>query len=121
MLYRENSELKLQSKRDLPRRAKVARGSARIRDHAESSRTQNATRVSEIGMVQDIEHIRAKLQARRFGNFGVFDYGEVRVIEVRPGHGIAGEITKLRYGRTCARKDKHRRIDEPRAGLAGDY
>jgi hypothetical protein len=82
-----NSENQLQSKLNLPRRAKVPGREPRARDFAESCarRTEGESRIPEVRMIKDVEHFSTELQIQLLRQFRVLDDRKVRVDKTRPG------------------------------------
>src|ERR1043166_1698641 len=90
---------KLQSKLQLPRRARIAGGKARIGDSAESRATHHSAGLPEVRMVENVESLRSQLQVSFFVKFDVLEHRDVHVIETRSNNHVATQIAEARDSR----------------------
>ncbi len=90
-----NLELQLESELQLPRRSRVGCGESRGENVRETWRNREASSwkrrqsddsgaisgyragLTEIGVIEEIKHIRAELEVDSLGDFGVFDQGKI--------------------------------------------
>ena len=64
---------KLQSELHLPRRARIAGRESRVADPPEVLAANHSSGLAEAGMIKDIEHFRAHLQAHRLIELDVLE------------------------------------------------
>src|SRR5438876_9705753 len=108
------SEQDLQGKLGLPRGAAVSGRKARALDDAEILSAHDPAGLPEVGVIEEIEELRAELQARRFTNLRGLDEREIHVVEPGTGHDVASDIAEDRRTRTTrAAGSTERRLVEP--------
>src|SRR4051812_29312410 len=114
-----SSEEKLEGELNLARRAGVARGEARVGDDAEgrAAGLRDAAGLPEVGVVEDVEELRAELHAHVLGEVRVLDDREVHVVEARADDDVAAE-TPVVEDRTAARNRHGQREGRARGARA---
>ena len=91
------SEFELEGELHLPRRAGVAGRKACVGDYTKrrAPDLRCSTRLAEIGVVEKIKDLPAKLDDLILANFGALDDREVGVIERRPNDRVAPETAEV--------------------------
>src|SRR5262245_1394687 len=82
---------------DLPRRAGIAAGEPRVGDAAEVRAADDAPRLAEIGVVEDVERLDAELEAGRPGEPQGFRQREVGVVESRADDDIPPQVAEAAH------------------------
>src|SRR5205807_951195 len=52
-------------------------------------------RVGEVGMIEQVENVYAKLQFQMLAQFVVLHQAQIEVLEVRPDKGVAPDVPKM--------------------------
>src|SRR5262245_30945657 len=92
------SEHQLCRELNLPGRARLTGRQARPGDPAERGAADDVARRAEVGMVEQVEHVGAKLQPRAGCKPHVLDDREVCVVESRADYDVPPQVAETIHG-----------------------
>src|ERR1700732_3592025 len=93
--FSSRSEEQLQRKLNLPRRTEIAGRETRALNLTKCRVCYSQNRVTEVRVVENVEHFGPELQVKLLGDFRILGDREIRVQEIRSRNRISAEAPRM--------------------------